>query len=510
MKNIFAVLTLFIAVTYCAYAQDKTIIFTSEPENMGDAINSMYDDSDIRISPDGKTFYFIRWKSPDNIGGGYTDIYVSELQADATWGKAYNVGTPINDENMNFLVGIRPDGNAMIVRGLKNSEKNTNLYLSYRTGNTWGDLIPMEFEAGAGVVDDYGYTVSPDFKTLIVCDKRDGRYDLFISFWKNNVWTSPLKLGSPVNTEDSDAWPVLAADGVTLFYSSAGHSKYGSSDIVMTKRLDDTWMNWSEPINLGEKINSSGYDADFIVDTKGEYAYFASNKSGTSFDIFRIVLPKEAKPEPVVLVNGKVFNKKTNEPLEVEVVYYDLSSGAELGRAYSNAVTGGYKILLPYGKKYSFKADAAKFASVSENIDLSPSNTSLSAEATYQELERNLFLVPMEAGSTVRINNLFFETGKAVINSDSYLELNQLVELMQKNPTLEIEIGGHTDNIGTDESNLALSQKRAQAVVEYLKSKGITSRISHKGYGEKKPVSPNTTPEGRQQNRRVEFKIVKM
>ncbi len=500
-----------IAMLFCQiqiFAQEKPIIFNAEPVNMGSNINSDVDDTDIRISPDGKTFYFIRWKSPENIGGATTDIYVSDLQADGTWSKARNMGTPINDEAMNILVGIRPDGNAIIVRGTKNVEKNTNLFISYRTGNTWGDLIPMEFE-GTGLMDDYGCTVSPDFRTLISADKRDGRYDLFISFWKDNKWTNPQHMGTPVNTEDSEAWPVLASDGATLFYSSAGHTLYGSSDIVMTKRLDDTWLNWSQPVNLGEKINSSGYDADFIVDTKGDYAYFATNKSGTSFDIFRIELPKEAKPEPVVLVNGQVFNKKTNEPLEVEVVYYEMSTGKELGRAYSNASTGGYKILLPYGKKYSFKAEAPNYAAVSENIDLSASNTALSAEATYQELERNLYLVPIEAGSTVRINNLFFETGKAIINPDSYLELNQLAELMQKNPTLQIEIGGHTDNVGSTESNLALSQKRAKAVVDYLATKGVTSRITSKGYGEAKPVASNVDDAGKQQNRRVEFKIIK-
>lgn len=148
-------------------------------------------------------------------------------------------------------------------------------------------------------------------------------------------------------------------------------------------------------------------------------------------------------------------------------------------------------------------AYAEKYISVSDNLDLS-------AVAEYKEINRDLYLVPLEVGSTIRLNNIFFDFGKATLRPESYPELDRLAGLMTQNGKMIIELSGHTDNVGADDANLKLSDDRARSVTEYLVKLGIdASRIIAKGYGETKPVASNDTEEGRQQNRRVEFTILK-
>jgi len=205
-----------------------------------------------------------------------------------------------------------------------------------------------------------------------------------------------------------------------------------------------------------------------------------------------------------VLVKGKVLNQKTKTPVQAVINYFDLQNSAISGTAMSNPETGYYQITLPAGRLYGFLASSEKFISVNENVDLKDLDE-------YQELERDLYLVPIEIGEKVRLNNIFFETGKWDLLPESFAELDKLVRILTDNPNMEIEINGHTDNVGNDESNLMLSQKRAAAVVNYILDKGITStRLDSAGFGEAQPVATNDTDEGRRLNRRVEFMIVKM
>ncbi len=510
-KTILTIVVLSLFNILILKAQENVIVFTADIENLGTKINSEYSETDARISPDGKTFYFIRWKSPDNMGGesSYPDIYYSELDENGEWTAAKNIGEPFNDETYNMVVGIRSDGNAMIVKAEYDEEAKTRLYIIYKKNGKWQEREPMPFDGVEDKIVDRGYSVSADFKTLVFASSENESYDLFVSFYENKKWSKPLFLGDVINTDEEEEWPVLANDNKTIYFSSKGFDGYGSADIYMSKRLDETWENWSEPVNLGEKINTAEYDADFIVDTQGKYAYLSlKNPENSKFDIYRILLSEAARPDPVVLVKGNVLNQTTNKPLEVEVFYYDMKTKKQLGSAYSDASTGGYKIVLPFGKKYSLMASAEGYASVSESLDLTEANKSLDKNTQYQEITKDLKLVPIVKGNVVKMNNLFFETGKAIINSDSYLELENMVKFLNDNPEINIEIQGYTDSQGSSVSNSDLSQKRADAVADYLKNNKISSnRITSKGYGETKPIATNATPEGRQKNRRVEFKI---
>jgi outer membrane protein OmpA-like peptidoglycan-associated protein len=204
------------------------------------------------------------------------------------------------------------------------------------------------------------------------------------------------------------------------------------------------------------------------------------------------------------MVYGTVYNQKTKTFLPDASVHYEyMNNGSEAGVARTNPGNGEYKIVLPQGNTYGFRAEAQGFVSVNDNLDA----TNLKE---YTEIQRDLYLVPVEVGQVVRINNIFFDFAKSTLKPESFAELNRVVDFLNSNPTVSIELSGHTDNIGNTASNLKLSDDRAKSVVDYLTAKGISAtRLTAKGYGETKPVALNDTEEGRAMNRRVEFTILK-
>jgi outer membrane protein OmpA-like peptidoglycan-associated protein len=490
------------------------IKYNSMPENLGYNVNTRSSEICPIVTPDGQGLFFIRIEDPENTGGtdDYSDIYYAKSGADKKWQAAVNLKKPLNNSSTNSVNSVTPDGNTLFLLHTYNEDgtfKSGGLSISNKTGNTWE--VPKDIT----VLDHYNlndyneFCMSNDKKIIIMAVEREQTYgekDLYVSFNIDGpLWSVPLNLGPVVNSKNGEISPFLAADNTTLYFSSDGHPGYGNNDIFLTRRLDDSWTNWSKPENLGKPINTNDWDAYYSVPASGEYAYFVSAKSGYgNSDIFRIKLPEMARPNPVVLVKGKVLNQKTRLPLKAIINYFDLQDANTFGTAMSNPETGYYQITLPAGRLYGFLASSDKFISVNENVDLKDLGE-------YKELERDLYLVPIEIGEKVRLNNIFFATGKWDLLPESFAELDKLVKILNDNPNMVIEINGHTDNVGNDESNLALSQKRAAAVVTYLLGKGISNtRLDSKGFGETQPVAPNETEEGRALNRRVEFVIIKM
>jgi len=278
-------------------------------------------------------------------------------------------------------------------------------------------------------------------------------------------------------------------------------------------------------VNLGPAINTDGYDAYYTISAIGDYAYMVSfkNTEGKGDVVRYNLIPKQVPgdtaqapvamlptSDPVAMISGKVIDSKTGKPVEATIIYEDLATGEEVGTATTNPVNGEYKLVLPFGKKYSMRAVSPNFIAEGENVDLTDS-TADGQSKSYREINnKSLKLIPIEEGQIVRLNNIFFATGKSALSNESFPELNRIAITMTENKTLAIEIGGHTDNTGGDAFNLKLSQDRADAVQEYLIGKGIEpDRVASKGYGETVPVAKNDTPEGQRLNRRVEFKILK-
>ena len=480
-----------------------------EPEHLGVAVNSEASELCPVISVDGKMLYFTREDHPDNIGfPDRQDIWFSTIGATGAFQEAQNIGAPLNNDMNNALSAVLPDGQHILLINayLPDGTLTKGVSIAVKEGTEWAYPTPLE-------IDDfynnspYGeYFLAANGKVLILAMQREEGYggkDIHVSYLREDgTWTAPENIGGVVNTGASEATPFLAADGKTLYFSSSGHPGYGDNDVFVSQRLDDGWTNWSEPINLGPVLNTPGFDAYYSIPASGEYAYFVSTHEDNATDIFRAKLPEKMRPNPVVLVYGKVINAKTKEPIGTNVSYESLIEGEELGIARSNATTGDYQIVLPAGAAYSFLASAEGFISINENIDLNDLGE-------YKEIEVNLELVPLEKGQAVRLNNVFFDVNKYDLKEEAYTELNRLVKVFEENPSLIVEIAGHTDSDGSSSSNRELSNNRAKAVHSYLIEKGVPEdKITYKGYGEDEPVESNDTDEGKALNRRVEFVIV--
>lgn len=509
-KILFILLFLTISFQSIFFIQFSAFPQTIKKVNLGSGVNTKYSEHWPVISPDGRTLYFLREGDPDNLAES-GDIWFSTLMNDGAWSIARHMGKPLNTLDGGSVCSVTPDGNTLLLLGLYSQNGSINydgFSLSHKTKDGWNFPQGVVIKNFYNLNNHWSGYLSNDGKKLFMGLQRTDSYgecDIYVSFLlSKNTWSEPINLGSVINTKEMDEDAFLAADNVTLYFESKGHGGFGGFDVFMSKRLDDTWKNWSAPLNLGFTINTKEDDQEYYITAKGDYAYFASSdNSFGELDIFRIKLPEKVKPKPVVLIYGRVLNAKTNEPIDAEIKYEILSSGVEAGIANSNPNDGSYKIILPYGKNYGYSAKANGYYSISENIDLEKLSE-------YKEIEKNLYLAPIEIGEIVRLNNVFFDFNKYELKPESFPELDRVVIFLTDYPTMEIELSGHTDNIGTFEYNQKLSENRANAVAEYLFAKGIQrNRIIVVGYGETQPADTNESEEGRQKNRRVEFKILK-
>jgi outer membrane protein OmpA-like peptidoglycan-associated protein len=496
------------------------INFVQPAKPLGPGVNSSYTEVLPVISPDGRTLYFDRKDHPNNIanpdkpGTIYDDIYKSRKGDDGQWKEAVNVGKPLNNGSHNFVNSISPDGNTMLLANTYNADgspKGAGASITRRIkGQGWS--IPEELKI-EGFNNNNAYVsffMSNNNSVLLMSIEDNDSYgekDIYVSFPKEDGgWTKPANVGADLNTMVGEYSPTLASDNTTLYFASKGHYGYGGYDIYMTKRLDDTWKRWSKPVNLGPKVNTVDSDMAFSIPASGKEVYIYSwNGDATKSDIFHLDLgeSKSIKPNPVYLISGKVYNAKTKKPIHADILYEILPGGKQAGTAGSDPDDGSYKIVLPAGKHYGYFAQAKGYMAIHENLDI-PEITE------YTEIQKDLYLVPIEVGQQVNMKNVFFEQGKPVMLSTSYPELDRLVRILTNNPTIEIRVDGHTDNQGDAKKNMELSQQRVDVVKDYLVNKGINAkRITTKAFGGTKPIASNATEETRKLNRRVEFTITK-
>jgi outer membrane protein OmpA-like peptidoglycan-associated protein len=481
-------------------------------ERLDDKVNSPYEELKPILSPDGKQLFFGRKFHPDNIGGieDYEDIWVSDLDTVTNqWREARNVGKPLNSDGPNWVSSITPDGNTIVLLiGNEYDEKKQKMFsgvsVSSKEGDSWSKPENLEIDDFYNMSEKANFYLANSRKTLVMSIKRDDSYgdrDLYVSFEKRDgSWTAPMNLGAAVNTATDETSPFLAADDKTLFFSSSGYIGFGKSDIYMTKRLDDTWQNWSEPYNMGPQVNSSGEDLFFSMPAEGNYAYYTKEDSLGDMDIFRLPMPLFNELNPVITISGRVFDTETQEPLDA-VVSYETLDGKEVGKVQTDPTTGEYTIALPAGQEYQYIAKVKGYLPISENVDLTNQKESKS-------FINDMIMAPVKEKAEIVLNNVFFAFDSYDLLESSKSELNRMVEVMKDNSQIEVVIIGHTDSTGPEEYNQMLSEKRAQSVVNYLTNNGIKKeRLEYLGKGESEPAYPNDTRENRAKNRRVNFKV---
>lgn len=487
----------------------------TKKENLGSNVNTIHTEKHPVISHDGKTLYFIREGDAQNIGENkeYEDVWYSGLDENGSWGKAMNIGAPVNNDSHNGVVAVAADNSWMVVKHVydeKGKFKEAGFSICYREGNGWS--MPKKLEVD-NYYNDARYveaSMSPDGEVLVLCIERKdthGEKDIYFSKKKaDGSFSEPVNCGGVINTFADEIGPFMAADGITMYYASEGLPGYGSADVYMTRRLDDSWTNWSTPVNLGPAINGKGWDAYFSTDSKGKWAYMISDENSIgSLDIFRIELPEKARPIPLCVIKGIVYNSKTSQPMLAEITYKMIENDSLINKQFTNPGDGKFGTVLRGGFHYSIMANYAGYVGERVNIDLADIEE-------HAEKEVVLYLKPIEKDQSIHLNNVFFEEDKAELHYNSKAELYHVYNLMKQYPKMKILIGGHAMGGDGDAKVMQkLSEERAKVVYKFLVDLGIDKkRLQYKGYGKDKPVGTTSTMAGNSQNRCVEFTILEI
>lgn len=479
-------------------------------ENLGTNINSAYREIAPVISPDGKTLYYTRWKHPENLGNAKNqDVWFSEIQKDGKWSLAKPIGQPINNTEHNAICAISPDGKTILLNNiyLKDGSMSKGVSMSTKTSTGWGfpkSIIVKNFRNKSDYAE---YSFSPNGRVMIMTGQfaeTQGGKDIYVSFLQlDDTWSEPKDLGKKINSADEESTPFIAADGKTLYFSTKGISGFGNNDIFLSRRLDDTWLKWSEPENLGSVINTPEWDGYFTISALSDFAYFSSQENSLGEeDIFKLSVPESIKPNAVIQVTGVVYNKVDNKPISARINVQSMTDHDTVCVSY-DPLTGDYKMMLPTKQSYTISATKKGFMAVSEPLDFTKENN-------FKEIKKNIYLLPIEVGQKMTLNSVFFEQSRSLIIDTSFPELDRIVKAMKENPTMEIMLEGHTDNQGDWNANLLLSKERVEEVQKYLALKGVNmKRIQVQGFGSTRPVASNNSEEKRRLNRRVEVTIIK-
>jgi outer membrane protein OmpA-like peptidoglycan-associated protein len=482
------------------YAKTKSLSgYRFEPKNLGDSINSEVSEYFPALTIDGSQLFYTR--RVNNIN---EDFYGAS-KSGVSWAKGRGLPGDINTASNEGAQNISQDGQWLIFTGCNFPDGfgSCDLYISYLTNEGWstpenlGELINTDAWESAP-------SLSPDKRDLYFASTRPGGFgksDIYVSHLQpNGDWSEPRNLGPKINTAGNESAPFIHADNQTLYFTSDGHIGYGGDDLFLSRKKDS---GWSAVENLGYPINTVENEGSFVIDAEGKTAYYASDRSDSrgGLDIYSFELREDIRPAKTLWVKGKVYDAKTNKGLPSAVELTDLSTQRLLSKVQTDE-TGNYLITLPVGKDYAFNVNRKGYLIFSENFPLSKN----AADSTYYI---DIPLQPIQPNATVVLKNIFFDVNSYQLKKESFAELDNIVQLLSENPGLKISINGHTDNTGNPAENLKLSNNRAKAVVEYITKKGIDAgRLSYKGFGESEPVANNSTEEGKAKNRRTEMKVL--
>ncbi|HLP11627.1 MAG TPA: OmpA family protein [Flavobacteriales bacterium] len=519
-------------------------------DNLGDKVNSKFPEYAPFISADESVLIFTG-RRDDTQGGEqdpgdgkfYEDAYIARRNAKGEWEKSLNMGELINHKTHDAPAGLSPDGKKLFV------------FYGWKGG---GDIYTSEFvngqytepkSSGSNICTkayESSASISFDGKELYFAANREGGFgeeDIYMSKWdeKKKEWGPATNLGNVVNTKERETGVFLHPDGEHLYFASQGHTTMGGFDLFCSVKVNGAWTT---PTNLGYPINSPDNDVFFVVSGSGRYGYYASfrEEGMGETDIYRITFLGPEKPpmtnaednllasiaEPVkqvviepkveiktsnlAILRGTIRDAKTLEPLEAKIELMNNETNELVASFMSDSKGGTYLVTLPSGKNYGIAVKKDGYLFHSENIDLP-------ASAGYKEYQKDVLLKKVEVGQAIVLRNIFFDYDKATLRPASTAELERLTKLLQENPTIRIEISGHTDSQGDNAYNKKLSGNRASAVVDYLVTKGIpAARLEFAGYGEEKLMvsdaeilkmkTKSEKEEAHQQNRRTEFKIL--
>lgn len=475
------------------------------PQNMGAQINTEHLEYLPSLSADGKTLIY----TSRRLTGDQTDedFFVS-YKEDGAWTKGARLQGYLNTELNEGAQCITADGKKLYFTACHREDGfgSCDIYESYYLGNgKWGKAKNLGSAINSPVWESQP-SISPDGKDLYFVRGKDsfgGVKNIWVSHLRQDgTWTKAMPLPENINTQFEEEAPFMYFDNETLFFTSDGHPGFGRKDFFYTKKQPDG--SWGTPVNLGYPINTHRNEFSLVIGPDGFTTIFASNRaegSNGDLDLFWFEMPKEHRTVPVAWVKGTIRDAKTKKPQMADIELYDLSSGA-LFTALKSGEIGDYFAVLPVNRDYALNIAKEGYLFFSENFSLADSSAG-------GEYLLDVSLQPIEKGATIALRNIFFDTDKFDLKETSQVELDQIVKFLTANSNLRVRFEGHTDNMGNPTYNKTLSEKRAQAVRNYLVDKGIAAkRMEAQGFGETQPVADNETEEGRAMNRRTEMRIL--
>jgi len=469
------------------------------PEAISDSINTPEKEYSPVMTADGNTIYFVRVVY-DRTEGNSEDIFTS-TQHDNVWERAtplLELNTPASNEAMQ---AVSADGTQLIFF------RSGLLYSTNKTSEGWSrpTILPNTINVAPWQSDAM---ITSDGKALLFSAQKQVENEvgtsinIFVSLLDDNgEWGEPIDLGPKINTPGMERKPYLHADMQTLYFSSDRHGNLGDLDVFKITRLsDDSWTEWSEPVNLGAQINSSRQEWGYKISTDGSTAYYSNGN-----DLYMVELPLNMRPNAVATVSGTVRDEN-GRTVGVTIRWEDLETHENIGLMQTDPSNGSFYLVMPLGKNYGYYIDDERYFPLSNNIDLREQKRSI-------EIEKNIQLTSykqmIEQGMAVQVNNLFFPVNEYELLPQSENELIRVAEILKKR-NLRVEISGHTDSSGDPKKNQILSRQRAESVRTFLINQGCNaSLLVAKGYGPDRPIADNVTDEGKQMNRRVELQFIK-
>lgn len=490
--------------------------FPFNSKNMGPYVNSLDDDYWPSLTVDGKTIIFTRLLGASSKTGqgramAQEDFYTSQL-IDNQWQQSESVSS-INTTSNEGAQSISSDGKLLFFTACNRNDGfgSCDIYFSRNKAGTWS--IPQNVgEPINSAAWESQPSISANGESLFFvsnCKGGKGGMDIWeckllnISSGGLPVWSKPVNMGDSINTLGNENSPYIHSDAKTLYFASDSWPGLGGYDMFYSRKLNDSV--WSKPHNIGYPINSYKDEQGLVVDASGKNAYYSSDRPGSHrMDIYSFELYKEARPAPVTYIKGKVTDDETGETLCAIVELVDVNNSNSVIKVESCWEKGEFLMCLPLGKEYAFNVSKEGYLFYSQNFQLKEKMDFIDPYILEIKLKK------IAIGGSVVLRNIFFDTGSYELLPESRSELQRLIDFLITNKTLYIELEGHTDNIGSEELNLNLSESRAKEVYKYLVSKGIRDeRMIFKGYGYSQPIGTNDTPEGRAFNRRTEFKIIR-
>ncbi|MFN0275357.1 MAG: OmpA family protein [Chitinophagales bacterium] len=482
------------------------------PVNLGSEVNSEFSEYFPSLSADNSVMVITRKipvpgvsENADEIDRLQEDFFISKRDS-AKWGKAKNVGKPVNTMLNEGAQSISADGKNLVYTLCNHplGFGSCDLYFSVSYNETWSEPANCGKKINSGDWDSQP-SISADGKFLYFSSSRSGGMggiDIWVSERNDKGYLEkPVNLGPTINTPFDDQSPFIHQDGKTLYFSSDGHPNFGGKDLFYAKL--DAENRWLQPVNLGFPINSSKDEITLTVSSDGSTAYYASDKASGfgGLDIYQFDLPSALRPDPVTYVKATVRDEKSKIPLKSNVQLIDIANGDTLLNYVTDPRSGEFLVCLPVGKRYALYVNKEGYLFHSENFSLE----NAIPDAPYLI---DIYLQPIKLGEVVTLKNIFFETGSSELLPESKTEILKIKELLTKNPALKIQLNGHTDDVGSEPDNLKLSQSRALSVKDFLVQQGIDGvRLTTAGFGESKPLANNQTEDGRAMNRRTEMEI---